>query len=296
MPYRELLGHPLEIDPDDLPSRLTECALYPEFAERFADAFDLIDEGQYLWKKFYSSDQGWDPVASQVASRVSLMAFNIRQNFNSYPSHGLAKAIRDSRLGVDTKGVSDTQLVAALAIDRACRSIQILWAWINWIEGDARLGDLPHTAQISMAPPDIYLEMVNEHRATCPHLEIEAREPAAIYMGDARNYMTIAIAYLNPNLTEAERVGISRGAVKQDRYARSRKGILKSAEVRKGLHADRDAAICRKGEELKSRNGTERGIAGRIVGTATGAGLKEKQIRNILVAGKVLTRTKKNGK
>ena len=52
MPYRELLGHPLEIDPDDLPSRLTECALYPEFAERFADAFDLIDEGQHLWKNF----------------------------------------------------------------------------------------------------------------------------------------------------------------------------------------------------------------------------------------------------
>lgn len=293
MPYRELLGHPLEIDPDDLPSRLTECALYPEFAERFADAFDLIDEGQYLWKKFYSSDQGWDPVASQVASRVSLMAFNIRQSFNSYPSHGLAKAIRDSRLGVDTKGVSDTQLVAALAIDRACRSIQILWAWINWIEGDARLGDLPHTAQISMAPPDIYLEVVNEHRATCPHLEIEARESAAIYMGDARNYMTIAIAYLNPNLTEVEKVGISRGAVKQDRMERSRKNYLKSAEVRKDVHADRDAAICKKGEERKNATGTERGVATWMVEYGFGAGLGAKQVYNILVAGRVLTRKKK---
>lgn len=296
MPYRELLGHPLEIDPDDLPSRLTECALYPEFAERFADAFDLIDEGRYLWKEFYVSDQGWHPVASLVASRVSYMAFNIRQSFNSYPSHGLAKAIRDSRLGVDTKGFSDTQLVAALAIDRACRSIQILWEWINRIEDDVRRRDPAHAARQLMRWPHIYLEAVNDHRQSCPHLEIEARESAAIYMGDARNYMTIAIAYLNPDLTEEERVAVSRGAVTADRYARSRKGILKSAEVRKGLHVDRDAAICRKGEELKSRNGTERGVAGRIVGTAIGAGLKEKQIRNILVAGGVLTRKKKNGK
>lgn len=296
MPYRELLGHPLEIDPDDLPSRLTECALYPEFAERFADAFDLIDEGRYLWKEFYVSDQGWHPVASLVASRVSYMAFNIRQSFNSYPSHGLAKAIRDSRLGVDTKGFSDTQLVAALAIDRACRSIQILWEWIHRIEDDVRRRDPAHAARQLMRWPHIYLEAVNDHRQSCPHLEIEARESAAIYMGDARNYMTIAIAYLNPDLTEEERVAVSRGAVTADRYARSRKGILKSAEVRKGLHVDRDAAICRKGEELKSRNGTERGVAGRIVGTAIGAGLKEKQIRNILVAGGVLTRKKKNGK
>lgn len=291
MPYRKLLGHPLEIDADDPPRLLEECVLYPEFAERFADALDLIDEGQYLWESFYVGGQGWAPLASNAVSAVSSMALNIRQSFNQYPDAGLANAIRHSRL--DSTGVSDAQLVAALAMDRACRSIQILWAWINWIEGDARLGDLPHTAQISMAPPDIYLEMVNEHRATCPHLEIEARESAAIYMGDARNYMTIAIAYLNPNLTEAERVGISRGAVKQERMENSRKNYLKSAEVRKDVHADRDAAICKKGEERKNSTGTERGVATWMVEYGFGAGLGAKQVYNILVAGGVLTRKKK---
>jgi len=283
----------LEIDPDDLPSRITECALYPEFAERFADAFDLIDEGRYLWKEFYVSDQGWDPVASQVASRVSHMAFNIRQSFNSYPGHGLAKAIRDSRLVVDTNGVSDTQLVAALAIDRACRSIQILWEWINRIEDDVRRRDPVHAARQLMRWPNIYLEAVNDHRQSCPHLEIEARESAAIYIGDARNYMTIAIAYLNPNLTEAEKVEISRGAVKQDRMENSRKNYLKSAEVRKDVHADRDAAICKKGEERKKSTGTEHGVAPWMVKYGFGAGLGVKQVYNILVAGRVLTRKKK---
>ncbi|MFL9672663.1 hypothetical protein ACXUPC_08345 [Pseudomonas marginalis] len=218
------------------------------------------------------------------------MAFNIRQSFNSYPSHGLAKAIRDSRLGVDTKGVSDTQLVAALAIDRACRSIQILWAWINWIEGDARLGDLPHTAQISMAPPDIYLEMVNEHRATCPHLEIEARESAAIYMGDARNYMTIAIAYLNPNLTEVEKVGISRGAVKQDRMEKSRKNYLKSAEVRRKVLAPRNGRI---GSAYKVliQSGQEHNDA--VKNLCERFGLRDRQLKKILAAEKVWEPRKK---
>lgn len=290
MLYRKLLVHPLEIDTDDPPRLLKQCVLYPEFAERFADALDLIDEGQYLWEDFYVSGQGWEPVASNTVSSVSIMAPNIRESFNRYPAAGLANAIRYSR--IDASGVSDAQLVAALAIDRACRAIQTLWEWIDWIEDDARKGDPTRAADMSMLWPDTYLGMVNDHRLGFPHLEIEARESTAIYLGDARNYMTIASAYRDPTLSDKEKAFISLGAVTRSRREVSRKGFLKSAEVRKNEHADRNAQICEKGRDLISSTGTKRGIAGRISRTALGAGLSAKQINNILIAGGVLIRSK----
>lgn len=290
MLYRKLLGHPLEIDADDPPRLLKECVLYPEFAERFADALHLIDEGQYLWESFYASDHGWSPLASNAVSAVSSMASNIRQSFNRFPDVGLANAIRHSRL--DSSGISDAQLVGALAMDRACRAIQTLWAWIDWIEDDARKGDPSRAANMSMLWPGTYLEMVNDHRLGFPHLEIEARESAAIYLGDARNYMTIASVYRDPTLSDKEKAFISRGAVARSRREVSRKGFLKSAEVRKNEHADRNAQICEKGRDLISSTGTKRGIAGRISRTALGASLSARQINNILIAGGVLIRSK----
>lgn len=288
MPYRELLGPPLDINPDAPPKRLTECALYPEFAERFGDAFDLIDEGQYLWEDFYVSGQGWDPLASQVVSDVSYMASNIRQSFNRYPSVGLAEAIRRSRLKSD--GVSDTQLVAALAMDRACRSVQILWTWINWIENDARLADLPHTAQISMAPPDIYLEIVNEHRATCPHLEIEARESAAIYIGDARNYMTLAHVYATPALSDELKARISRQAITESRREISRRNADKSAQIRTADLAPRNGRI---GSTYKVliQSGQEHNDA--VKNLCERFGLRDRQLKKILAAEKVWEPRKK---
>lgn len=294
MPYKKLLGHPLEIDTNAPPKLLEECVLYPEFAERFADALDLIDEGQDLWESFYVGGQGWAPLASNAVSAVSSMAFNIRQSFNRYPEAGLANAIRHSRL--DSTGVSDAQLVAALAMDNACRAIQCLWGWIDWIEDDARKADPARAADMSMGWPDTYLKMINDHRASFPHLEIEARESTAIYMGDARNYMTLAHVYAAPTLSDEVKARISRQAVTESRREISRKGSDKSAEVRKGVHVDRDAAICKKGLELKSSTGTERGIAPRIARNAVGAGLSAKQIQSILVAGKVLSRPEKKRK
>lgn len=288
MPFRELLGPPLDINPDTPPRRLTECALYPEFAERFADAFDLIDEGQYLWEDFYVSGRGWDPLASQVVSDVSYKASNIRQSFNRDPSVGLAEAIRRSRLKSDD--VSDTQLVAALAIDRACRSIQILWEWINRIEDDARRGDPAHAVLISMSWPDIYLEMVNEQRATCPHLEIESRESAAIYMGEARNYMILAHVYATPTLSDELKATISRQAITENRREISRRNSDKSAQIRSADLAPRNGRIGGAYTEL-IKSGENHSEA--VKALSKRFGLCHRQIKNILEAEKVWEPRKK---
>ncbi|OCW21075.1 hypothetical protein [Pseudomonas sp. S3E12] len=71
------------------------------------------------------------------------------------------------------------------------------------------------------------------------------------------------------------------------------KGGVKSGESRRAGNSERDAAICRAGERLKSEGRGVRELSGIIADTETGAGLSKKQIRALLRAGNVIPAPRK---
>lgn len=288
MPYRDLLGHPLDVDTYDPPTTLTTRALYPEFEDRFAEAFDVICKGQSFWKEFYVCDELWDPHARKVVSAVCHLSYNIRQSFNRFPALGLAFATRTSRL--DSSGVSDAQLVATLAMDRACRAIFTLWRWIDIVEGDANRGDHERAIKMARVFPDSYLEMVNKHREQFKVEESETGESFATYLGDARSYIAEAETYAVKAEADKKNAATQQQTAQEYRKAVSRKGSDKSAKVRRLGNAPRDKSIC---DAYERDTGSGKIHAEVVASLSKKHSLSQKQIKNILVQGKVWAPKKK---
>jgi hypothetical protein len=264
---------------------LEHLALYDEFAERIDDAVELIREGQQHWVGHQDDGGEWSFDAVRVLAEVRRLSPGIRQRFDQ-SQEDLPRSIRWTVGESSESAVTDCQYVAALAIDRACRAVEVLGRWLRDFDADLYTGGRDEMCALVESDPDSFYVLMSEVRREQSHLEIEARESAADLIGAARHYMTLARVYASPLLSNSEKIRIS---------ATARKAGNNSGVVRREATADRNQSICSHAKRLLGDGRSEREIVGVIVGTDSAlktpggaAKLSKKQIRNILVAGGVL--------
>ncbi|PCR98008.1 hypothetical protein CP336_05370 [Pseudomonas fluorescens] len=280
MSNRFYLSAPLDIDDWEVVEALEHLALYDEFAERINDALQLIREGQQHWAN-HQQDGEWSAEAFRVVAEVRRLSPSIRQRFDR-SQDDLPRCIRWAVGESSESGVTDSQYVAALAIDRACRVVEILGRWLTDFDADLYAGSRVELSALAHKEPVIFAAFLSEVRREQAQLEIEARENVADLMGAARYYTTLASVYASPLLSSSEKIRIS---------AAARKAGNNSAAIRREATADRNQSICSHAKRLLSDGRSEREIVGIIVGTDSAlktpggaAKLSTKQIRNILVA------------
>lgn len=277
------LSAPLNIEGWEILETFERFTLYDEFAERIDSALELILEGQEHWAS-HLADGEWSEVSTRVLANVRRLSYNIRQQFER-SRDDLPRCIRWT-IGESSNSATDTQFIAALAIDRACRVIETLERWLSGFDKDLCGGNFENLAALIADPSGDLMELVEEVRHEQPHLEIEAREAAADLMGTARYYMTLANVYASPLLNSADKIRIS---------ATARKAGTCSAAIRREATIDRNESICSHAKRLLSDGRSEREIVGIIAGTDSAVRspggsekLSTKQIRKILVEGRVL--------
>jgi hypothetical protein len=278
------LNAPLDIDDWEVVEALEHLALYDEFAERLYDALQLIREGQQHWSN-HQQDGEWSTESFRVMAQVRRLSPNIRQRFDR-SQDDLPRCIRWTVGQSSESGITDSQYVAALAIDRACRAVEVLGRWLADFDADLYAGSRVELSALAQNEPVRFAAFLSEVRREQAPLEIEARENVADLMGAARYYATLASVYASPLLSSSEKIRISVAA---------RKAGNNSAAIRREATADRNQSICSHAKRLLSDGRSEREIVGIILGTDSAlktpggtAKLSTKQIRNILVAGGVL--------
>jgi len=277
------LSDPLYIEGWEIVETFERFTLYDEFAERIDIALGLILEGQEHWAS-HLADGEWSAESIRVMADVRRLSYNIRQQFER-SRDDLPRCIRWTVGESSRSAITDSQYIAALAIDRACRVIETLERWLSGFDKDLCAGNFENLAALIADASDEFMAFVEEVRHEQPHLEIEAREAAADLMGAARYYMTLANVYASPLLNSADKMRIS---------ATARKAGTSSAAIRREAVLDRNESICSHAKRLLSEGRSEREIVGIIFGTDSalktpGSSIKlsTKQIRNILVAGEV---------
>jgi hypothetical protein len=278
------LSAPLNIEGWEVVETLERFTLYDEFADRIDDALELIRLGQEHWLSHQTNGE-WSVESVRVLANVRPLSYNIRQQFERF-TDDLPRCIRWTVGESSNSAITDSQYIAALAIDRACRVIETFERWLSGFDTDLCAGNLENLAALIADASDDFAEFVEEVRHEQAHLEIEARETAADLMGTARHYMTLANVYASPLLSSADKIRIS---------ATARKAGNSSAAIRREATIDRNESICSHAKRLLSDGRSEREIVGIIVGTDSAlktpggaAKLSTKQVRNILVAGGIL--------
>ena len=285
MSNRFYLSAPLDIDGWRNIDALEHLALYEEFAERIDAAVELILEGEQHWANHQDDAGEWSADAVRILGEVRRRSYNIHQRIGLFQDD-LACTIRWIIGDLSVSAVTDCQYVAALAIDRACRAIEVLGHWLRDVHEDLYACGPEDVIALAEDYPDSFDVLLSEVRQERVQLEIEARESAADLIGAARHYMTLARVYASPLLSNSEKIRIS---------ATARKAGNNSAAIRREATADRNQSICSHARRLLSDGRSEREIVGIIAGTDSAlktpggaAKLSTKQIRNILVAGGVL--------
>ncbi|WP_053269845.1 hypothetical protein [Pseudomonas chlororaphis] len=278
------MSAPLNIEGWEIVETFERFTLYDEFAERIDVALELILEGQEHWAS-HLTDGEWSAESIRVMADVRRLSYNIHQQFER-SRDDLPRCIRWTVGESSRSAITDSQYIAALAIDRACRVIETLERWLSGFDKDLCAGNFENLAALIADPSDDFMEFVEEVRHEQPHLEIEARETAADLMGTARYYMTLANVYASPILSSVDKIRIS---------AAARKAGNSSGAIRREATLDRDKSICAHAKRLLRNGRSAREIVGIIEGTdsalKTPGGLiklSTKQIRNILIAGGVL--------
>ncbi|MCU7650737.1 hypothetical protein [Pseudomonas piscis] len=278
------LDAPLDIDGWEIVEPLENLELYEEFSERIDDALELIREGQHYWAS-HQEDGAWSAESKRVMTEVRRLSYNIRQTFNR-SQDDLPRCIRWTIGELSESAVTDCQCVAAFAIDRACRAIEVLARWMADFDTDLYTVGRDTLATLAKDKPKSFNIFLNEVRHEQAQQEIEARENVADLMGVARYYMTLASVYASPLLSSSEKIRIS---------AATSKAGKSSAKIRKENTADRDRSICSHGKRLLNDGRSRRELVGIIAGTDSAlkqpggsVKLSKKQLRNILVTGGVL--------
>lgn len=264
---------------------LEHLVLYEEFAERINRVVELIREGHLHWANHQNHAGEWTIDAVRILGEVRRQSYNIHQRIGLFEDD-LARTIRWFIGESSESAFTDCQCVAALAIDRACRAIEVLGRWLGEFHEDLYAGDRNNLIALAEECPNSFDVLVNEIRQEQASLEADAREYAADLIGAAQHYMILARVYASPVLSSSEKTRIS---------ATARKAGNHSANIRREATADRNQSICSHAKRLLSDGRSEREIVGIIVGTdsalKTPGGvtkLSTKQIRNILAAGGVL--------
>lgn len=283
------LSAPLEIEGWEIIETFERFTLYDEFADRIDEALELIRQGQEQWAS-HQTDGDWSAESVRVLANVRRLSYNISQQFER-SSDDLPRCIHWTIGESSNSAITDSQYIAALAIDRACRLIETLERWLRDFDTDLCGGNSESlTSLIDAASYDL-ADLVNEVRHQQSRLEMEIRETAEL-MGSARYYTTIADVYASPLLSRDDKIRIS---------ASARRAGKSSAAVRREAIVDRNRSICAHAKRLLSDGRSEREIVGTIVGTnsalKTPGGnvkLSTKQIRNVLIAGGIIGSSKDN--
>ncbi|KAA0994258.1 hypothetical protein FQ192_13030 [Pseudomonas sp. ANT_J12] len=284
------LGRGLLIDPEKVVLGLENFTLYRDFFERIEDALRLIERGQVLWGEHKKNGE-WLFEAVDAASSVRRLADNIRWCFDR-SGNDLAGCIRQIA-GLDEK-FTNCQCVAALAIARACLTIEVLARYLSDFEIELDRAAPYSWAVLARDEPGVATERLEEIRQQFVLNEMAVRERVADSFGEAKYYITLAAVYASPRLSRAEKIRISTCASKAG---------LSSAAVRQEAVADRDQSICAHGRRLLADGRARREIAGVILGTdsalKTHGGsdkLSRTQIKNILIKNGVLPPSKEKMK
>lgn len=279
------LNVPLDLEGWESVEALEHLTLYEEFSERIDNLVELIREGQQHWADHQDDAGEWSADAIRVLGEVRRRSLNIHQRIG-LSQEDLAQTVRWVVGELSASSVTDCQYAAALALDRACRAIEILGRWLRDVDDDLYAGGRANVNALAEDDPSRFSVLLRDIRQEYAHLEIEARESAADLMGAARHYMTLARVYASPLLSNSEKIRISTTA---------RKAGNSSAAIRREATADRNQSICSHATRLLNDGRSEREIVGIIASTDSAikapgraAKLSTKQIRNILVAGGVL--------
>lgn len=284
------LGAPLDIEGWEVVETLERFTLYDEFVDRIDDALEVIRQGQEHWLSHQTNGK-WSVESVRVLANVRPLSYNILKQFERF-TDDLPRCIRWTLGESANSAITDSQYIAALAIDQACRVIETLERWLRGFDEDLCAGNIENLTALIAGASDDFTDFVEEVRREKPHLEIEAREAVADLMGTARYYMTLANVYASPLLSSADKIRIS---------ATARKAGNSSVAIRREASIDRNESICSHAKRLLSDGRPEREIVGIIVGTESAlkmpggtAKLSTKQIRNILVAGGIFRAGKDN--
>ena len=277
MADRLRIAAPLEVDGWEIIEALEEHALFDEFAERIDTAIGLLHEGQALWRE-HLKDGEWSSEAGHTVAEVRRLAYNIRQRIER-DSSDLAPCIRWA-VGASST-VTDSQCVAALAMDRACWALETLARWLADFDSDLHGVSSPDVRALLEESPTAFAGLVETLRGDCAQSEMETRERVADLLGTSRHYMTIAEMYASPVLSTTEKARISAAASRAGRC---------SATARQQATEERNARICAAAHRMLANGVSARDIVGKIAGSAAaekepgGMKLTTKQIRNILRA------------
>lgn len=265
---------PLNLTGPDLIEPLEGLALYPYFSEELDKSVDLFNQAKDCLDALACSPP--DRARAVVSAMVGIrgLAYNIQQSYNTYGGD-IAPHIRSSRLQLD-EGITDAHCLAALAVDRACWSVQVLGNWL--IEFDEQ------------RPSGVDVASFRSDRAED---ERDARISADVYRQMAQQCLTEAERSARLAEEETHKQTIAR--------AKSQKGRevgIKSGEIRRENVEARDKSICEHGATLLKAGHAERDIVGMIHRSAKGKRwpndpsndlkLSTKQLRSILRKGGVL--------
>ncbi|WP_207867133.1 hypothetical protein [Pseudomonas sp. 58(2021)] len=283
------LSAPLDIEGWEVAEMFEGFTLYDEFSYRIDDALELIRQGQEHWGSHQQHGE-WSVESVRVLTNVRRLASNISQQFER-STDDLPRCISWTIGESSNSNITDSQFIAALAIDRACRAIETLERWLRGFDTDLSSGNLELLPALIAEIPEDFAALVEELRHEQAYLEIETRENVADLTGTARHYMTLANIYASPVLSTADRARIS---------AIARKAGKSSAAIRREASIDRNQSICAHARRLLCDGRSEREIVGIIAGTdsalkALGGTVKlsTKQIRNILITEGVLCSTER---
>lgn len=286
MNNRFYLNAPLDVEDWENIEALEYLTLYEEFAERIDNIVELIREGQQHWADHQNEAGEWSADAVRVLGEVRRRSYNIHQRIGLFQDD-LARTIRWIISESSESAVTDCQYVAALAIDRACRAIEVLGRWLREFNENLYAGDRENVIVLAEEYPASFDVLVNEIRQEQASLEADDREYAADLLGAARHYMILARVYASPVLSSSEKMRIS---------ANASKGGNSSAAVRQEAIAGRDEDICKYGRRLRDSGRTKTEALDAILQSnaalkSPGASekLSRRQLSNILVKGKIFS-------
>jgi hypothetical protein len=280
------LNAPIDGDGWEHLETLQHLALYSEFEERIDAIFELIEDGEQHWAAHRNDEEEWSPDALRVLGAVRRHSYNIHQRIELFQDD-LAYTIRWMIGDLSVLSVSDSQYVAALAIDRACRAFEELVRWLRDVDDSLYVGGRSSVIAMFKDDPKSYKALLREIRSELFPIEIETRESVANLMGAARQYLILARVYASPVLSSSEKSRI---------FAKASKGGKNSGASRNEANLDRNENIRRYGKRLRDSGRTKKEALDIIL--QSDAALKEpgeskklsrKQLGNILVEGGIFS-------
>lgn len=249
---------PLEVDGWEIIDALEEYTLFDEFADRIETATGLLYEGQSLWREHLKGGE-WSSEAGQTIVEVRRLACNIHQRFGGSTSD-LATCIRWAVGAAST--VTDSQCVAALAMDRVCWAVETLAGWLADFDSGLYGVSEADTRALADESPMAFGELVETLRGEFVGTEVHVRERVADLLGTARHYMTLAEIYATPLLSTEARTALVQTimakelptALQEEKRQRASRGGKKGSKTKMEEAAKNAKTMCDVARQIRSQN------------------------------------------